>query len=626
MKFEKKISIIIYSIIMTILLTLNYKGIYYGNISLDNLFGCNIAFVIITVILLYFLLLKIKNKALEKPKMILSVLFSFFMVFGNSYNTLGSWNLVFGNYLMFLLSIILLIIYYFIFKRLFILLDNFINNLKINDFKFKNKKLQKILDFIENKPFISSFIIIFIFWLIYIIAFYPIILSPDPSFQIKQFFNVHTKYADWVIQLDSGVNLTNHHPVIHTLLLGSCIKTGRLIVSDNFGLFIYSFIQIIVLISTLAFTIKYMKKLNIPAKVRMICLSIYALVPMYPLYAMSGVKDTLYTCFMILFVIVLYDIIVFYKDKKLSIKYAIYIFVLILLVALFRNNGLYVIVLTFPFILFYSKANLKRLLIVFIAFLIFFMTYSKVILPSFSIPNGSIREVLSIPFQQTARYVKYHSSELSSEDIKAIDTVLGYDTLVERYKPEISDPVKNEFNKYTTNEELKKYFGVWFKGLLKHPETYIEATMNNVYGYFYPVDINWYIYYKYDTRITEDNLVDYHYNDLDGVRKVLSTYGQVFPIIPLVGLISNIGFNTWLLFIMCAYWFTKDKKKYIIVLVPLLVTVLICVASPVNTYFRYTMPYVFAMPLLISLFLNEVSGGKKDVRKKKKNSSINTML
>ena len=79
----------------------------------------------------------------------------------------------------------------------------------------------------------------------------------------------------------------------------------------------------------------------------------------------------------------------------------------------------------------------------------------------FKITSGSIRETLSIPFQQTARYVKYHSDDLTQEDIIVIDKVLGYDDLAERYDPEISDPVKNKFNKYTSNGELMDYLKDW---------------------------------------------------------------------------------------------------------------------------------------------------------------------
>ena len=466
------------------------------------------------------------------------------------------------------------------------------------------------MKFIDEKPFLSSILIIITFWLIYIIAFYPVILSPDPSFQIKQFFNVDTKYAEGVVKLDENVNITNHHPVVHTLLLGGCISLGRLIGSDNFGLFIYSMIQIGILASTLSYTIKYLKKVNISLKVRVILLMIYSIVPMFPLYAMSAVKDTIYTSFMILYVIFLYDFITFNKNKKISNVKAISIVLLLLLISLFRNNGVYVVALSFPFIIGYSKKNRIKTLAVFAIFLSLTTCYSKVILPYFKITNGSIREMLSIPFQQTARYVKYNGDEVSEEDKRAIDKILTYDTIIERYKPELSDPVKNKYNKYATNEDLKEYFKAWYRGLKKHPETYIEATINNTYGYFYPNAIKWYTYHKFDARITKDNLVDYSYNDLQGIRDIIVSYQGIFPYIPFIGLISNIGFNTWILLIMGVYLITFKKKEYLIVLMPLYASVLICIASPANTYFRYAMPYIFSNCALIPLLLNSIAKNK----------------
>lgn len=92
------------------------------------------------------------------------------------------------------------------------------------------------------------------------IAFYPAILSPDPSNQIKQFFGMETKYLDSVIVTDPNVFMTNHHPVFHTLLLGGCIKLGLLFSNFNLGLFFYTLLQTLVLISTLSYTIYYMKK------------------------------------------------------------------------------------------------------------------------------------------------------------------------------------------------------------------------------------------------------------------------------------------------------------------------------------------------------------------------------
>ena len=253
----------------------------------------------------------------------------------------------------------------------------------------------------------------------------------------------------------------------------------------------------------------------------------------------------------------------------------------------------------------------------FILFLAITQTYSKVLIPALGISEGSIREVLSLPFQQTARYVKEHGDEIKEEEKELYDKILGYDDLAERYDPEKADPVKNMYNKNTTNEELSQYFYYWLQGLVKYPDTYIQATMNNVYGYFYPNSTKWYVYYKYDDRITQNDLVDYHYNNLGPLRQVLSSFGVSFPHIPVLGLLANVGFSSWLMFLMICYFIDRKMKKYIIVLSPLLVSLLVCIASPVNTYFRYAMPYVFVMPALVLLMLKVWKEGKKSCLKKK---------
>ncbi len=612
---KKNIINFICAILTTCALLFDYELIYSNVLKIQNPFMVGLITVWLVTVFLFIFYNKQKFNKLHWTKWVLISLFSIFMVFGNSYQKTDSWDLVLGNPIMVIVSVIAFIGYFVLFTKLFCLLDSYIEKNK-KEGKLGTKHFSKLIMFFDEKPFLSSFLLIILFWLIYMIAFYPIILSPDPSFQIKQFFNVPTKYADYVIRPVENVYMTNHHPVLHTLLLGNFIKLGRFFGSDNLGLFMYSVFQTIILSSALASTIKFLKKNNVSLKARIIVLFIYLFVPMFPLYAMSGVKDTIYTALIIYYVMFMFDFVKNKKEEKLSIKNMIIIIVNLLLITMFRNNGIYVIVLSFPLLIFLSKKNVFRTLSIFILTIGMYGCYSKVILPSFGIADGSIREALSIPFQQTARYVKEHGNELSNDDVKVIDKILGYEDLSVRYKPRISDPVKNGYNKYATKDDLKQYFMVWFDGLKKHPDTYIQSTLNNVYGYFYPNDTNWYVYNKYDKRITEDNLVDYHYNGLTWLRNILSGYGIAFPFIPIIGLVSNIGFNGWLLLIIGAYLIEKKKTRYLVCMMPLYVSLLICVASPVNTYFRYTMPYVFVMPFLVTSILNIIRG---DLNGKQKN-------
>ncbi|MBE6161037.1 MAG: hypothetical protein E7158_02285 [Firmicutes bacterium] len=598
-----KIKKIIIGLLIGVVLIINHKLLVLPetefNIEHNLQFYVDIVSKISFVIYTTLLFFKIDNKKICKVKKFYLIILDLFLLISNAFTKTGDLSYIYSNIKNILYTILFLILNYIVLKRTLILIENVIKNYKI-----KNSN-NKFLTLLEDYPFMTSFIVIFLFFSIYMIAFYPIILSPDPSFQIKQFFNVRTKYADYAILLDKTIFLTNHHPVIHTLLLGYSLKLGKYLISDNFGLFIYSFIQSIFLISTLAYTIKYLKENKINKKILFLLLCIYCLVPMYAMYSMSAVKDTYYTCFIIWYVIFL-DKLIRNKNKDLKIKTVILLIIDLIGLTLFRNNGIYVVSLSLPFAIIFSKTNLKKLLLVFLVVVSFYTTFDKVILPYYKITPGSIRETLSIPFQQTARYVKYYEKDLSKDEINKIDKVLKYKTLAKRYNPKISDPVKNKYNRYATSEDLKNYFKVWFKCFFRHPLVYIEATLHNTYGYFSPQDTNWYVYHKYDTRITEDNLVNYHYNKLDSLRLVLSSYGQGFPYLPFIGLISNIGFNTWILIGISMYLILKKKREYLIVLSPLFVSLLICVASPVNTYFRYTMPYIFIMPMILILFSKRI--------------------
>ena len=112
--------------------------------------------------------------------------------------------------------------------------------------------------------------------------------------------------------------------------------------------------------------------------------------------------------------------------------------------------------------------------------------YSNALLPVCNVTPGSTREMLSIPFQQTARSLKYLSDKATDKERKAISAVLDYDRLIELYNPERADNVKDTYNENATKEELIIYFEVWLEMLKKHPSHYIHVTMNNCYYYFYP--------------------------------------------------------------------------------------------------------------------------------------------
>lgn len=545
-------------------------------------------------------------KKTSKTAIVLSLLYSFFILFGFSFWLTNSWNLIFGSSLNMLVSLLIFILLFFLVYFIIVFLFKKLNKYslsEVRELKPKNRFFKKFMELHVKYPFRFSLAIILLAWLPYIIAFYPIVLNPDGSYQIKQYFGITTQYNLFSDLIDKDVIITNHHPIIHTLLLGTSLKIGNVLGNDNFGLFIYSVIQILILSSSLSYSIKYLKSIGVGEKYRFIVLLIYSLLPIFPFYAMTGVKDVIFSALILLYIILLHKIIT--SKERFKKKDIFFALLLMIFVVLFRNNGFHVILLSFPWLFIIKKIQRKQLIVIFSVIVGFSLFYNNILLPYFKITPSSIRESLSIPFQQTARYVKYYKDEVTSKERSIINSILDYDILSSNYKPEISDPIKNTFNRFYKDEDLKKYFGVWFNQFLKHPGVYFEATMNNTYGYFFPLKFNWYIYHNYNPALTDDGF-DYSFNGLYGLRFLLYQPTKVIPFIPVIGWLVNIGFNVWLVIFMSGYLIYRRKYRYIIFLAPAIILILVCIASPVNAYYRYALPFIFSMPLMIGLFMRSI--------------------
>ena len=158
------------------------------------------------------------------------------------------------------------------------------------------------------------------------------------------------------------------------------------------------------------------------------------------------------------------------EEIKISKKEGILFLLTMLGVMMLRQNGMYVVAFSLPVLLLEKDRRKRRkTALLFCGAIVLYLSYTHILFPALDITPGSRREMLSVPFQQTARYVRDYADEVTEEERDAIDRVLDYDTIGEVYDPNISDPVKKTFNEDADSEDLKAYFKVWFQMFLKHP-------------------------------------------------------------------------------------------------------------------------------------------------------------
>lgn len=518
---------------------------------------------------------------------------AFFLVFGYSFYYTNSWNLIFMDKFHMLISVIMMWGYYVLFARIYQLLIKSLLSYQEDETKTFHK-----LEFwiFEKYPFSGAFLTILFCWMPYIIAKYPAASMPETLAEMRQFY--------WN-------SFNNYYPPLHTVSVSIIMQIGNALHSYTFGFFLNLIVQLVMLLSAFSYGFLLMKRWETPMLFRKISLAIICLVQFFPMEATVVEKDIPYTACVIFLFLLLYELILTINSEELLSVKKITIWTLVAMgVACNRNEGFYLVLASglglgiYSFVQFWKLHRKKCIRILTLAFLpvICFIAYQKVLLPACGVEDNGLKEVLSIPFQQTARYIRDYGYEVTEEEAEIISKVLNYEELGELYDPITSDPVKYTYHAESM-EDILAYFKVWLKQLIKHPGNAVQATMNNVYGWFYQEG--------YSQNYMMDAQIDGHEirweikqpESLNGFRQVMERVAKLLSRVPVLNWFENAGFVSWMTILFSILLLAFGEKRCVLALLPLWTALLVCVAAPTFHYqMRYIMPLMFCLPYYIPIF------------------------
>lgn len=549
--------------------------------------------------LFFYLLLKsFKTKKVSKLVLLNAFIFSMFIEVGVCYQKSTTIKYLWNNLPLTFLNIIgFTIIFYLLISLIFKRLS------KLNYDKPKSKLLNLIF---YKHPFLSPFIITLSMSIFYLIFFYPGSMAYDGMWQLSFYYHPET--------------FSDHHPALLTLIMGNLMDLGRHILNANLGMFLFILPQIIVNALVYSYVLKIMHKLNTPVSIRIISLIFYSMFPLLVMNSITYIKDTIfYLIFLFLFVYLYYHFKVNYQ-KEYKIKYLV-IALLYLSLYLTRNNGFYIALITSLVFIIYNIKKDKSISKYFTILTVFLLSinyiYHDVFLVKMHIAPASIREMMSVPLQQTARYLKYYSSDLSKKDRKTLSNLFttNLTEVGKLYYPNKSDNVKWVFKEYPTNKDLKEYLSTWTSMFLDHPLVYVDATLNNIYGYFYPNVMNFVgeeigFYYIYVKGPVNDNTLDLHWNNLDKGRDFLENIALKISTTKVTRELYTPAFYMLIFISLCFYLLKYRKGEVFIYFTPLFMVVLSCIISPVNAHMRYLQPVMVCIPFVLAIIIEETKKKK----------------
>ncbi len=520
---------------------------------------------------------------------ILALFFGICMVFGRSYYDLGNWNYIFHGRLQFGLACFVAAGYYWLFKNLFILMRIAINKWNLAG-NMPNGKIGRWL-FVRH-PFLGPLLVMAVCDIPFLISFAPGLLHADAQYEMWMYLGA----ATW----------TGHYPVAYTWLMGQLLHISRTLCGmDGLAVFIYTSTQCVVQWSVFAYANYIFGKLKVPVILRWFSLIYFAIYPFWQYWGFLVVKDSAYYIAFLLLVLLLVHILI---EGRIQWFQWLLLAGSSVALAHTRTNGTYVLVVFCGLLVVIYRKYWKVCVPILLSLVVSCYMVENIYMVQKGIASGGVGEALSIPLQQTARYARDHYDDITEEEMEILTHICQMDmqTFGEVYNPEISDPVKAGFIAHPTMEELTSYFKVWFAQLMRHPDTYIQAFLNHVYGYFYPnredfwEGIGHYGLFQ-GKQYWDDGVLNYKFMVKDRKARDLFEQGAHWvKRLPLIGMLYSCGFHNYILIACIVFLLANKRYRDMLILVPSILTVLVCLVSPVDAYIRYMLPVMAAMPVNIA--------------------------
>lgn len=476
--------------------------------------------------------------------------------------------------------------------------------------RFRNQSERSVLNrpnrltewLFEKHVIQGVMLVVFLSRLPYLIAFFPCSMSWDGGAQISNFYGSEI--------------FTNHHPPFVSFFYGAIAWYSQEWGVANLGMFLIPIIQTALTSFAVAQVCVLLKKMKSPYWMRWGILAYFSLFTVWNIFDVTVIKDSLYYPFTMLFVVqVIYCL--FFQEEFFGKKQNIVLLILYAVMMIqIRNNGIFVVLFTLPFV-FVAIPNNKKLVLggIVVAVSGITMLLNSVVYPALGVISLESKvDTYCIFFQQTAKYAIEHPDDVTDEERAVLDTLFDYDELPNVYEPHLADWVKNclrEQEGSATNPTgshfaaLKKdYLRVWFAQFLKHPLTYIDAFFECSYGYYYP-EVGTYKeglgFYEEERYMFTASMSDAKQIEQFAPIRFLLEQLSKLEYVPGIGLLYRAGFYAWCVIFAFVYLFVQKKYTASMVTVPAIVNVLVCMISPVNTCIRYAMPTMCMVPIILAV-------------------------
>lgn len=444
--------------------------------------------------------------------------------------------------------------------------------------------------------FFVVFLLLLACWIPVWLAFWPGLFSAD---SITQFYSYYNR------------DHSSHHPLLHTLLLGSLMVLGIDLHPEahaTWGLAIYCGVQMVLVAGCVSYAVVWLRRRGAPTWLRVAVTLLFMLNPFYAPWNFNSQKDVLFGVLVLVFCLQLADQWRFGLKPLRAVGFVL----IAVLMMLFRNNGIYALALVLPFVIWWAKGRRIRVTALVAGSMALYLAVNAGLAYMLYASEGSVVEMLSVPLQQIARTLKEEPEAIEVDEEGLIDLLYEGGNPADVYSEIISDPVKWSISYDLLDEHLPELLSLWIKMGAGHLDTYVEAFVEQNLPYLLPgSDME----YRFDYTVKQTEwfpIVEYTY--FPKLREIYVEYDATLNYlnIPGMAMLADAAFYAWLA--IGGLFYACYRRKYgLMSAFAFLIAVWITSLLGPIALMRYVLGLYYSVPVLLAALLIPERSGAANV-------------
>lgn len=401
-----------------------------------------------------------------------------------------------------------------------------------------------------------------------------------------------------------GMEQSQQFPIIYCAILTGFTSIGRLFGSLQYSVAIYSITQIFCVSALYTWIIVWFSKKSTPKYLKYIIMLYFLLEPLLAMYAISMLKDTLFSLLLLVLLMLVYDLVIDVEIKRKKIWWIFFAIVIFGILTL-RNNGSYIIFPILIMLFFCCPQNRKGIICMFFC-AISIIVLLKILMIWFG-TEQLFQELVGIPLQQMAAVVA-NNGNIAPEQTEFLNKLMPLEEMAVQYNPSSADAIKwnSMFDRGFLNEHKIEFLITWAKMLPGNFLIYVKAYLQQTFWFWAPwqegtvqclysietvSDNSWLVEFLKTSGIHDQPLLPAQLNNL--LRSWYQLGNKFF----------REGVCFWIMLSTLVLSVLKNRNwRMILVYAPaLLLWLTIMISTPIAFSMRYVFVFAYALPFFVGV-------------------------